>query len=1226
MVCAACGTTNEAGRRFCVECGARLAAGCPSCGAANPVGAKFCGDCGTALTEGSVPDPGQLVPSPAGPERAGTAERRIVSVLFVDLVGFTAASERRDHEDTRDLQDRYFETARRIVERYGGTVEKYIGDAVMAVWGAPTAHEDDAERAVRAALDLVEAVGDLATGDDPPLQARAAVLTGEAAVSVGATGQGLVTGDLVNTAARLQSVAEPGDVLVGEATQRAAGAAIAFQSGRRPPAQGQGAPVAAWRAVRVVARPGGAGRDTTLEAPFVGRERELRLLKELYEATAADRRIQLVSIVGHAGIGKSRLAWELEKSVTGLAEPAIWLQGRSPAYGDGVTLWALGEMFRQAAGIAESDDIATTDRRLAEAQGRLELSDDERAWVGLLLGHDAGTGAERDELMAGWRQAFERMSRIAPLVLVFEDLQWADDGLVDFIEELHDRSRDSRILIVTLSRPELRERRPDWGAGRRNFVSIDLEPLSDDAMTALMEGLVPGLPRPAVNAIVERAAGVPLYAVETVRMLVGQGRLVAKDGRFTVSGRLDRLEVPETLHGLIAARLDALPDRDRALVGDASVLGLAVQIDALSALAGEAAEDLVERLRSLVDHEILRLESDPASPERGQYRFLQAPVREVAYATLSKRDRRAKHLAAAAFYATHASDETAVVRATHELEALRATPSGPEADALAVQARASLRAAAERAAALWSNAQAADLYESAIAITTDPAELAWSRLRSGELAVLAARYDQADVRLREAIEDGHRLGDRTVVGRATVSLGHGFVRRSMIAEAIATLRPVVDASPDLSGDELAAECAAELATAYLLLPDLPSAEPLLDPAFAAAQRFDRRDLMVSLLISRAWVAEDVGLRPWESHAILRGALVLAQAWDLPTRALEIRTNLMAWMGQVDPQASLAIGRPGLDELARLGVDAGYFLGNVIDAATFTGDWDLVLEITDRFERADETPKARLGRLFGRWQIAAARGDIETVRPLLAEFEEPFLGSTSGQDTLAFILTRALAELLAGELAEAQRVMTSVGPMPPEFMWWWTGIEMHVSLGLNDLAAARAALALQEERRVHGPRIDANLDLLRAGIAALEGRPESSLELFDSAIGAFRSLRSTLDLAFALMHRAVLTDGLDGASEAADEARLDPWCARRDGDRGRVRGASDCAPRRPARDRGRDPTRRLTGQPSGSVSRSPSITSRSSASATSASAARDRSRQTRASTGSPATACARASAS
>jgi hypothetical protein len=389
----------------------------------------------------------------------------------------------------------------------------------------------------------------------------------------------------------------------------------------------------------------------------------------------------------------------------------------------------------------------------------------------------------------------------------------------------------------------------------------------------------------------------------------------------------------------------------------------------------------------------------------------------------------------------------------------------------------------------------------------------------------------------------------------------------MISEAIATLRPVVDTNPDLSGDELAAECAAELVNAYLLLPDLTSAEPFLDPAFAAAQRFDRRDLMVSLLISRAWVAEDVGLRPWESHAILLGALVLAEAWDLPIRALEIRTNLMAWMGLVDPQAALAIGRPGLDELARLGVDAGFFLGNVIDAAMFIGDWDLVLEITDRFERADETPKARLGRLFGRWQIAAARGDIGSVRPLLAEFDEPFRGSTSGQDMMALVITRALAELLAGELAEAQRAMMSLSPVPPAFMWWWSGIETRVAGAQRPRGLAMRSL--QEERQVHGPGSMPTWTycVRHRGARGTAGRIARDVRLGDRYVPVAPVKPGSCPRADAPSRPDRRTGRCVRSSRRGP---LDPRHARRDGDPGRLRGSPDCAPRRPARDRDRDP--------------------------------------------------------
>jgi class 3 adenylate cyclase len=289
-----------------------------------------------------------------------------VSVLFADLVGFSSLAEGRDAEETRELLTRYFELASQVIGRYGGTVEKFIGDAVMAVWGAPVTEEDDAERAVRAALDLVAQVRDLDQGlDGQGLAARAAVLTGEAAVTPGARNQGLVAGDLVNTASRLQSVAPPGSVLVGEATQRAAAAAIAFEEVGEQVLRGRTAPVPAWRAVRVVAERGGRGRSDALEPPFVGREDELRLLKDLYHATARERRVRLVSVIGPAGIGKSRLAWEFLRYIDGLVEDVWWHQGRSPAHGGGLTFWALGEMVRTRCGLLESDDERTTRQKVA---------------------------------------------------------------------------------------------------------------------------------------------------------------------------------------------------------------------------------------------------------------------------------------------------------------------------------------------------------------------------------------------------------------------------------------------------------------------------------------------------------------------------------------------------------------------------------------------------------------------------------------------------------------------------------------------------------------------------------------------------------------------------------------------------------------------------------------------------------------------------------------------
>ena len=366
MICEQCGTENRAGRRFCRSCGSALAALCPVCSSPAEPGDRFCGTCGNPLSanggvaaDGPSPGPG-LDPAQAG--AGAPTERRVVSVLFADLVGFTALSDDRDPEAVREFLDGYFALARERIARYGGTIEKFIGDAVMAVWGTPVAHEDDAERAVRAALDLLDAIGGLRAPDGSAIAVRGAVLTGEAAVALGRDGQAMVAGDLVNTASRLQSVAPPGSVLVGEATVHASESAIVYEPAGDQLLRGKGLPVAAWLAVRVVAGRGGFGRTARLEAPFVGRDDELRLLKELLHATARDRRARLVSVLGIAGIGKSRLAWELEKYIDGLVEVVYWHQGRSPAYGDGVAFWALGEMVRGRARIAESDppDAART--------------------------------------------------------------------------------------------------------------------------------------------------------------------------------------------------------------------------------------------------------------------------------------------------------------------------------------------------------------------------------------------------------------------------------------------------------------------------------------------------------------------------------------------------------------------------------------------------------------------------------------------------------------------------------------------------------------------------------------------------------------------------------------------------------------------------------------------------------------------------------------------------
>jgi class 3 adenylate cyclase len=368
MRCTSCGSDNDPGRKFCGECGAPLAVTCPACGAPNRPGVKFCGECGALVGH---PAAAATDPAPAAQREAPETERRLVSVLFADLVGFTTLSESRDAEEVRDLLSRYFDTCRQLIGRYGGTVEKFIGDAVMAVWGAPIAREDDAERAVRAALELTAAVA--ALGQDvgaPMLAARAGVLTGEAAVNLAAQGQGMVAGDLVNTASRIQSVAPPGAVFVGEATKHASEAAIDYQDAGAHELKGKTEPMALYRAVRVVGTVGGTMRATGIEPPFTGRDRELRMLKELFHAAAEERRAYLVSVLGLAGIGKSRLSWEFEKYIDGLIDDTRWHQGRCLAYGEGVAFWALAEMVRGRAGILEDEEIGASEAARSRARTR----------------------------------------------------------------------------------------------------------------------------------------------------------------------------------------------------------------------------------------------------------------------------------------------------------------------------------------------------------------------------------------------------------------------------------------------------------------------------------------------------------------------------------------------------------------------------------------------------------------------------------------------------------------------------------------------------------------------------------------------------------------------------------------------------------------------------------------------------------------------------------------
>ena len=884
------------------------------------------------------------------------AERRLVSVLFVDLVGFTTASERRDAEDTRELLTTYYDTAREIVARHGGTIEKFIGDAVMAVWGAPSAHEDDAERAVRAALEIVTSVPRLAPDTDS-LQARAGVLTGEAAITVGLIGQGMIAGDLVNTASRLQSIATPGTVLVGDATYRAASRSIAFEDAGQRELKGKELPVQLWRAVSVVAKRGGEGRAATLEPPFVGRDDELSQLKDLFHATARDGKSRLVTLSGVAGIGKSRLLWELEKYLDGVVDLVYWHGGRSPSYGEGISYWALAEMVRGRAGIAESDDPATGRERIRQMLAEFVPSEEDRRWIEPrltgLLGFDELPSESRDELFAAWRTLFDRIAERAPIILAFSDLQWADQGLLDFIEQLLSWSRSSPIFVLAEARPELYERRPTWGHGVRSATLIHLDPLGPEDMRRLLTGLVPQLPEDALRRIVERAEGVPLYAVETLRMLIDRGVLQPSDSGFALTGELPELVVPETLHALIAARLDALTPEQRSVLADGSVLGVSFTVPSLMAVSGLHEADVSRLLDDLVARELLTLDVDPRSPERGQFRFLQGVVREVAYQSMAKRSRQAKHLAAARFFESLGEGELAGVLATHYLAAYRAAPAGPEAEALAAQARIALRGAADRATALHDLLGGLTYLEQALPITPDPVDQAALHERAVPLATEAAQFPRALEHARTAAAIYAELGDRLGVVRAKARQAFAQLAEHQDQAAITLLRDVLAEAGDLGPSADIALAQAELGRALMLAGQIEAVEwcdRVLDASDVATP-----EIVLEAMITKGTALQNVG-RDVEAQVILRGGALVADATGNLFSSIRARNNLRVQLQWIDLREALALTGELLEIARKFGQRTWVLHGTAAstDMSFRLGDWDSFMEEA-KAEHADASP-------------------------------------------------------------------------------------------------------------------------------------------------------------------------------------------------------------------------------------------------------------------------------
>lgn len=1169
MVCSACGAENRVGRRFCGECGTALAKTCPVCGAPNDQADKFCGECGSPLTaSASAPAP----PVAAPPSRkAPVAERRLVSILFADLVSFTSLSERRDAEEVRELLTRYFDTARQIIDRYGGTVEKFIGDAVMAVWGAPIAREDDAERAVRAALDLTESIAALGgKAGLPELKARAGVLTGEAAVTIGAQGQGMVAGDLVNTASRIQSVAEPGDVLVGEASKRASEAAIAYEDAGLHSLKGKAEPVRLWRAVRVVAARGGAMRSSGLEPPFVGRNRELRLIKELFHASAEDGRAHLVSVIGPPGIGKSRLVWEVQKYIDGLAFPIRWHRGRCIAYGEGVTYWALAEMVKTRAGIAEGEEAASALAKLKAALAESISDPEERAWVEPRLTHLLGleglAAGDREDLFAAWRLFYERLADEMPMVMVFEDIQWADASLLDFIEYLLEWSHEHPLFILTLARPEIAERRPTWGAGIRGSTSIHLDPLSGGAMETLLTGLVPGLPDELSGRVLDRAEGVPLYAVETVRMLLDRGFLIAEDGVYRPAGTVDTLEVPETLHALIAARLDGLSPAERRLVQDGAVLGKTFSKEALAAVTGVDADELEAALGSLVRKEILTVQADPLSPERGQYGFLGDLVRRVAYETLSKRERKALHLAVATYLEHNWEEEDVVeVVASHYLDAFRAAPDAPDAAGIKATARDALTRAGHRAASLAASEEARRYYEQAIELADDPLVRAELHERAGEMAWQAQLGAVAEAHYERAIEVFESEDATHPAARVSAALAEVlWTKGESEEEALRRLEQAFQILSREEPDDDLATLAAQFGRFLFFAGRIGEAFDRIELALQLAESLRLPEVLSQAMNTKSLILKSRG-RTEEGLVLLQHALQVALDHNLGSAALRAYNNLCAFLGEANRhEDELRAAQEGSQLARKLGNRQleSILLACQINPLVAMGRWDEALvHVAEEREAEGPEPSKQVLTESGiilpvyvyRGDLAMARAELDRVATLAQSMDV--------QSRAVSAVWRALVLRAEGQSAAALSLAEGVLLDEAQLDTGFPGVvdsavqALEAAFDLEDDDKIDALLEQLKRLPAGAPSTyqQAQETRFRARAAARRADDATVVPAFKSAVGMFRELAMPFWMAVALLEHGewLVAQGqqelaqplLREAREIFERLQAHPWLER-----------------------------------------------------------------------------------
>jgi class 3 adenylate cyclase/tetratricopeptide (TPR) repeat protein len=977
---------NDVGALFCMSCGTPLPGACRSCGAPVPEDARFCPQCG-------APFGGAATPHAVAPE----TERRILTILFVDLVGFTERSDQADPEDVRNTLVPFHRRVQAELERFGGTLDKFIGDAVMGVFGAPIAHEDDPERAVRAALAILLSIEELAA-DDPAVAVRIAVNTGEAVVSFG-TGPQIgeaVAGDVVNTTSRMESAAPRGSVVVGPETHAATRDHFRFRELEPVRAKGKAEPLRIWQVL------GEGGPDSPeRQASFVGRGGEMALLRDLFVRTTRDGVGQLITLVGEPGIGKTRLLEELRREVGGRAG---WMGGSCLPYGEGITFSAISDVIRACAGIERSDDPGLAHGRLRELAGAVESTTAEQEWLlgrlEPLLGLGGTTGDERwadatippRESATACARVLTDAARERPLVVVIEDLHWGEPALRDVLESLADQLLDCPIMLICSARPELLDE-GRWGGGRLNSTTMRLTKLSDPETVSLLSDqlMQMTLPDDTRLALLDRAGGNPLYALEFVRMLVEVTPPNAT-GRGTIP-------MPGSIHALIAARLDAIPSDLRGLLQDAAVIGPEFWPGALAAIGSAPQAQIRGMLGELVRRGLIRREPEGWLPDEPSYVFTHALIREVAYSRISRPARAQRHLVAGRWLEQSAGDrapEKAETLASHFAQAVELAGAAA-LDEQAEEARGpAVRwlLVAARSAARLDQAGAFALYGRAVSLAPELSEelgeaLAGSALMGRRTGALSA----AEVlsRYERALELAQARGDQLAAGNALVRMGSQLGAMGEKDRAHAALKEAVERlEAEPPGPELARACAFR-AEEELFAGKGEAALSWADRALELGRRFDAVDVQIIALHirgdSRCSRGDPTGLE--DLHEALRLSEATGNASDIVTS----QNYLAEWLWALEGAARAVPYMEAAVELAerRGAVSQGQWAKTGSLMAFFEwGDWDRVLLWADEVlaagrEMLDETLWV-VARVMRSW-VLLLRGSADEADDYLELVDE-----------------------------------------------------------------------------------------------------------------------------------------------------------------------------------------------------------------------------------------------